>query len=50
MFDYEYRHQAIETVTASQGQEARHNRTVLLDDDLDNAVGGVAHIGEEIPQ
>ena len=53
MFDQEYRPASAETATEVRreaAEEARRSGTVLLDDDLDGVVGGLAHIGEEIPQ
>jgi hypothetical protein len=46
------------TATTETATESRHEMaievplsgTVLLDEDLDGAAGGLAHIGEEIPQ
>ncbi len=56
MFDRE--HQRAETATDSDRKVTEATPlsgtvllgTVLLDDDLDSAAGGLAHIGEEIPQ
>jgi hypothetical protein len=53
MFDQEYRPASAKTATEvcrEAAEEAPLSGTVLLDDDLDAAVGGRAPIGEEIPQ
>ena len=56
MFDQEYRR--AETATGRDREVTQVTppsgtvllSTVLLDDELDGAAGGLAHIGEEIPQ
>ena len=53
MFDQEYQHPRTEATTDRRREvteDAPLSGTVLLDDDLDGASGGLAHIGEEIPQ
>jgi hypothetical protein len=53
MFENEYGRAAVDSTTEKRREvadEAPLAGTVLLDDDLDGAAGGLAHIGEEIPQ
>lgn len=53
MFDQEYQRLGTELATANRREAAEElplEGTVLLDEDLDGAAGGLAHIGEEIPQ
>ena len=53
MFDDKYGRAAVDSATAKRREsadEASLAGTVLLDDELDGAAGGLAHIGEEIPQ
>jgi hypothetical protein len=51
--DYEYRRAESDVTTEQRPEvasEAPLAGTVLLDEELDGAAGGLAHIGEEIPQ
>jgi len=53
MFDYEYRPTVAEPTTEGRRELADGAPlagTMLLDDELDGAVGSLTHIGEEIPQ
>ena len=53
MFIREHRPTSAETATEVRREAADETPlagTVLLDDELDGAAGGRAHIGEEIPQ
>ena len=53
MFDQKSQHPSIEATTDGHRemmQDAPLTGTVLLDEDLAGVVGGLAHIGEEIPQ
>lgn len=53
MVDQEYRRADTDFTPEHRrdvADEAPLAGTVLLDDELDGATGGLAHIGEEIPQ
>jgi hypothetical protein len=53
MFDQEYRPASAKSATEVRreaSEEARLSGAALPDDDLDGVAGGIAHIGEEIPQ
>jgi hypothetical protein len=53
MFDQDYQQPGTEATTDGRREEvadAPLSGTVLLDDDLVGAAGGLAHIGEQIPQ